>query len=256
MNRIKKLRKEKGYSLNEVAEHIGVTPMTISRYENGKREPKLKIWKKLADFFNVSVPYLQGVSNLELTKPSSVSNILFDLIKKKVNPKNKDDMEKLKNIIDNASLANTLSFQTFYDHVLNKGTQNSDSYLKDSKFIEKTLNIKDLSMFINFLFITIGLSNQNEEEFYKFIHDLDYSKNEYAISDLLVLLDNLFHLGIEAITSNASNEDSNQSVKTYLQVVRILSDYFYTPDPNDEEYTKEEAYKYYKDNLFNNNSEK
>ncbi|MDU7064452.1 MAG: helix-turn-helix transcriptional regulator, partial [Lactobacillus paragasseri] len=33
---------------------------TISQYERGKREPKLETWQKLADFFGVSVPYLQG----------------------------------------------------------------------------------------------------------------------------------------------------------------------------------------------------
>ncbi|MBP2058616.1 transcriptional regulator with XRE-family HTH domain [Lactobacillus colini] len=59
-NRIKELRKQKGYTLNDVANNLKVTPMTISRYENGKREPKLETWQKLANFFGVSVPYLQG----------------------------------------------------------------------------------------------------------------------------------------------------------------------------------------------------
>lgn len=61
MNRIKELRKEKGLTLEEVAKALGVTNMTISRYENGKREPKLAMWQKLADFFGVPVPYLQGL---------------------------------------------------------------------------------------------------------------------------------------------------------------------------------------------------
>ncbi len=33
---------------------------TLSQYETGKREPKLETWKKLADFFDVPVSYLQG----------------------------------------------------------------------------------------------------------------------------------------------------------------------------------------------------
>lgn len=61
MNRIKELRKEKGLTIKQVGDGIGVRANTISRYENGKREPKLEIWQKLADFFGVSVPYLQGV---------------------------------------------------------------------------------------------------------------------------------------------------------------------------------------------------
>ncbi|MDU7064139.1 MAG: helix-turn-helix transcriptional regulator, partial [Lactobacillus paragasseri] len=38
---------------------------TISQYERGKREPKLETWQKLADFFGVSVPYLQGISKVK-----------------------------------------------------------------------------------------------------------------------------------------------------------------------------------------------
>lgn len=65
-SRIKELRKKQGYSLEKVAKIVGVTPMTISRYENGKREPKLERWQKLADFFGVTVPYLQGVQAINV----------------------------------------------------------------------------------------------------------------------------------------------------------------------------------------------
>ncbi len=60
MNRIKEVRKKKGLSLQQVADAVGVGSNTISRYETGKREPKLETWQALADFFDVSVPYLKG----------------------------------------------------------------------------------------------------------------------------------------------------------------------------------------------------
>ncbi|MFM9597643.1 helix-turn-helix domain-containing protein, partial [Streptomyces scabiei] len=41
---------------------VGLATNTISRYETGKREPKLETWLKLAEFFNVSVSYLQGLT--------------------------------------------------------------------------------------------------------------------------------------------------------------------------------------------------
>lgn len=62
-NRIAELRKEKGLTLQQVADAIGVGNNTISRYENGKREPKLETWFKLSDFFDVPVSYLQGIGN-------------------------------------------------------------------------------------------------------------------------------------------------------------------------------------------------
>ena len=60
MNRLKEVRKKKGLSLQQVADAVGVGNNTISRYETGKREPKLEMWQKLADIYGVSVPYLQG----------------------------------------------------------------------------------------------------------------------------------------------------------------------------------------------------
>lgn len=59
-NRLKELRQERGLSQDELAKCLGITRQSISYYENGDRNPSKKIWKSLADFFNVSVPYIQG----------------------------------------------------------------------------------------------------------------------------------------------------------------------------------------------------
>ena len=39
---------------------------TLSQYETGKRHPKFEVWQKLADFFGVSVPYLQGYVEINI----------------------------------------------------------------------------------------------------------------------------------------------------------------------------------------------
>ena len=61
MNRIKEVRQKNNLTLKELGQKIGMANNTLSQYETGKREPKLETWKKLAVFFNVSVPYLQGI---------------------------------------------------------------------------------------------------------------------------------------------------------------------------------------------------
>lgn len=66
MNRIKELRKQNHYTLQNVADAVGVSNGTVANYENGKREPKLAMWQKLADFFDVDMGYLQGVSTMDL----------------------------------------------------------------------------------------------------------------------------------------------------------------------------------------------
>lgn len=61
MNRIKELRQNEGLSQAELAQKVGISEQSVSFYENDRRKPKIETWNRLADFFNVSVPYLQGL---------------------------------------------------------------------------------------------------------------------------------------------------------------------------------------------------
>lgn len=64
MNRIKQLRLEKGISQSDVASVVGITQQAVNHYEHGIRKTRLETCKKLADFFEGSVPYLQGFSEM------------------------------------------------------------------------------------------------------------------------------------------------------------------------------------------------
>lgn len=66
MNRLKELRKSQGLSQAKLAKRTGISNQAISFYERGKRHPKIETWQKLADYFNVSVPYAQGDIDTEL----------------------------------------------------------------------------------------------------------------------------------------------------------------------------------------------
>ena len=66
MNRLKELRKSQGLSQVELARKTGISNQAISFYERGERHPKIETWQKLADYFNVSVPYAQGNIDTEL----------------------------------------------------------------------------------------------------------------------------------------------------------------------------------------------
>jgi len=60
---ISKLRYEKGYSQNELAQNIGLTKGAIGMYETDQRQPKYDILIKIADFFNVTTDYLLSHNN-------------------------------------------------------------------------------------------------------------------------------------------------------------------------------------------------
>lgn len=63
MNRIKELRMAKVKTLDGIAAETGIKRGTFNNYENGKTEPNLNTWFKLARYFNVSLDYLTGFSN-------------------------------------------------------------------------------------------------------------------------------------------------------------------------------------------------
>ena len=62
-NRIKELRKKNKITQTELAKGIGTSTQAISMYEKGERNPKIDKIQALADFFNVSVEYLMGLSD-------------------------------------------------------------------------------------------------------------------------------------------------------------------------------------------------
>lgn len=62
MQRLKELRKERGLSLKETGELLGLAESTVSLYENSKREAPYSVLHKLSKIFNVSIDYLIGGS--------------------------------------------------------------------------------------------------------------------------------------------------------------------------------------------------
>lgn len=107
-NRIKELRKEKGLSQKEFAKAFNefskdnenvksISYATVSRWENGENEPKLETWIKLADFFDVPVNYLQGVSNHTKNDKKEIDK-LMPLIRGKNGEINENVLMKISNI--------------------------------------------------------------------------------------------------------------------------------------------------------------
>lgn len=60
MNRIKEARKEKRLTVFELGDLVGVTGVTISRYETGQRKPSIMMAYKLAKALGVTIDDLFG----------------------------------------------------------------------------------------------------------------------------------------------------------------------------------------------------
>jgi transcriptional regulator with XRE-family HTH domain len=61
--RVKALRIIKKVTQKEVAEGIGVNPVSVQRFEYGSVRPSLDTLIALADYFDVSLDYLCGRSD-------------------------------------------------------------------------------------------------------------------------------------------------------------------------------------------------
>ena len=129
-NRIAELRKEKGMTLKQLGETLGVRDNTLSQYETGKRNPQLGLLQEIADLFQVSIEYL--------TKNTDKRDF----------PVNNDkDMLKILDMIDN----HTISLLELALRILKKREEFSEGKYqkyKDTAFttlhiIEKEVEVLD-----------------------------------------------------------------------------------------------------------------
>jgi len=110
--RLKELRKQRGYSQSELAKQLHVSKSTISMIELGSRQPSIEVMEMIADFFNVSLDYLRGEDDISLyyldpevaqmaqelfARPEL--RVLFDASKNAT----KEDIEAVASILDKMS---------------------------------------------------------------------------------------------------------------------------------------------------------
>lgn len=88
---LKSQRKKKNLSQEDLGKLIGVTGVTIMRYEKGLREPKLEIIKKIANALKIPVANLIDINSPILSKATK------KFISGKQNP---DDIETYGDVMD------------------------------------------------------------------------------------------------------------------------------------------------------------
>lgn len=66
--RLKELRKQNGYTIEQFAAKIGVAKSTVGYYENENRMPDIVILSRICDVFNVPADYLLGRTNTAAVK--------------------------------------------------------------------------------------------------------------------------------------------------------------------------------------------
>ena len=65
MDRLKDLREDMDLTQQNLADYLGCNQTTYSRYETGETNVPVDILKKLAIFYNVSIDYITGLTNVK-----------------------------------------------------------------------------------------------------------------------------------------------------------------------------------------------
>ena len=103
MNRLKFLREEKGLYQADIAKLLNVSITAITYYENEKRDIPTDVLKKLSDFYNVSIDFILGKTDIRNLKQENSINeellqIGFDM--KNYNPPNDTQKEQIKALLE------------------------------------------------------------------------------------------------------------------------------------------------------------
>ena len=61
---LRRLRKQRGFTIAEAAESVGISRPSLSNYERGVREPSLKILITMSDLYQISLNELAGKKSL------------------------------------------------------------------------------------------------------------------------------------------------------------------------------------------------
>lgn len=153
-NRLRELRLDQGKTLRELVDDLkvktglSISSDTLAKYEQGNREPKFERWQKLADYFDVPAPYLQGLG-------VSKWDVIDDLVNKLIYDSNSELSITLSFLLEeNIEKANISEWLTASD---------DHRYFGTERYIERAIELKDNNLL--FFLINTVLSFVNDYNF-------------------------------------------------------------------------------------------
>ncbi|GAB5055483.1 hypothetical protein PESHB5_19820 [Pediococcus parvulus] len=186
-NKIRELRKNEGLTLNEFSSRVNIPRANLSRYERGDREPKLATWEKLADFFQVSVPYIQGLGLQEQDKKNIIINVTFKYFwtQETINPSFDSAELDFYNAIEFFFNQKKIDWTSLYDELTD------DNGNKEKAFIEFK---KLITPYIGNIFIeVVSLSYTIHKTAFYDDYETDEDTEEVIIKGAIDTFDDLYN---------------------------------------------------------------
>lgn len=95
---IKKYRILKNFTQEDLAEHLGITPQSVSKWERGESYPDITLLPALANIFETSIDLLVGMDAIRAKK------MRFEIHKKAVDHQRKEEYEMAEKVYRDALL--------------------------------------------------------------------------------------------------------------------------------------------------------
>ena len=77
-DKLKELRNKEGISQSALGKALNMSQQGIAKWETGSTSPNPEMLRKIADYFNVSVDYLLGKTDIKNPRPKNEDKITFD----------------------------------------------------------------------------------------------------------------------------------------------------------------------------------
>ena len=145
MNRIKELRELKNIKQSDFARELNVSQGTLSNWERGVHDPDTDSLLKISEFFNISVDYILGKSEIPL--PKSIDEIDIDYCALKLNWGIAYHMldaikSKISEFPDDRQSQKMKEWLVLVEHTIEKGNE-AFADVKDLVAIKKMIHRKD-----------------------------------------------------------------------------------------------------------------
>ena len=137
-NKLKKLRRDKDLTQEEVATHLGISYQAISKWERGDGYPDITMLPTLANYFGVSVDELIGMEEISSAKKLDEINLKWQ--ENRSLGKHKENVELMQNALktypNNALLLIQLSASL---ERLDGSEKEKQAFLKESIMIQEQI---------------------------------------------------------------------------------------------------------------------
>ena len=108
--KLRRLRKERGYTQQDLADKLGMSASTIGMYEQGRRQPDQNTLYRLGKLLNVSIDYLLSEDEDQEDVPDEDLEEIISEIKTRLlandtlmfngKPLNRKELEKIAEVIE------------------------------------------------------------------------------------------------------------------------------------------------------------